>query len=60
MKIKPKNKRALASVKRLGRNYSTGNFKKIANAVAKKTGSKEAGAKVAGSIYWKKVKARKK
>jgi hypothetical protein len=55
---KPKNKRAKAAVKRLGRTKVTGNFNKIAQSAAKEYGSKEAGKRVAASIYWKKVKAR--
>ncbi len=55
---KPRNARAKAAVKRLGRTKVTGNFDKIASSAAKEYGSKEAGNRVAGAIYWKKVKAR--
>ncbi len=58
MKYKPKGALGLAAVKRLGRNYKTGTFAKIASSAAKEYGSKEAGNRVAASIYWKKVKAR--
>ena len=57
-RMKPKGARGKASVKRLGRDYKTGGFNQIANSAAKEYGSKAAGKKVAGAIYWKKVKAR--
>ncbi len=52
-KLKPKGKRGLAQVKRLGRNYKTGNFAKIARKAAKRYGSKKIGEKVAGAIFQK-------
>jgi len=58
-KMKPKGKKGMAAVKRLGRNYKTGNFDKIAAAAGKKYGSSEAGKRVAGAIYWAKAKAGK-
>jgi len=58
--MKPKGKRGRVAVKRLGRTKKTGGFSKIAKKAAKKYGSKERGNKVAGSIYWKMVKNRKK
>ena len=57
-KMKPKGKKGRAMVKKLGRNYKTGNFAKIAKKAAKEYGSKEAGQKVAGKIFWKKVRNR--
>lgn len=54
-KMKPKGKRGRAAVKRLGRNYKTGNFDKI----AKKAGGGAKGKRIAGAIYWKKVRARR-
>ena len=59
-KMKPKGKRGLVAVKRLGRNYKTGGFKKIARKAAKKYGSKKVGEKIAAKIYWNMVKKRKK
>ncbi len=57
--MKPKGARGLASVKRLGRTKKTGGFNKIASSAAKEYGSKEAGKRVAASIYWKMVNKRK-
>jgi hypothetical protein len=57
-KMKPLGKIGAAAVKRLGRPFKTGMFSKIAASAAKKYGSKEAGERVAGAIYWKKAKAR--
>jgi len=57
--MKPKRERGRAAVKRLGRNYKTGGFSKIENKAARKYGSKEAGKKVAASIYWAMVKKRR-
>ncbi len=59
-KLKPKGKRGKAAVKRLGRTYKTGGFKKIAAKAAKKYGSSAAGKRVAGAIYWKMAKGRGK
>jgi len=56
--LKPKGKRGKAAVKRLGRNYKTGGFNKIANKATKKYGSKAAGKRVAGAIYQKMVRKR--
>ncbi len=55
-KMKPKGKKGKAQVKKLGRTFKTGGFSKKA---AKKYGSKQAGAKVAGAIFNKMVKARR-
>jgi hypothetical protein len=55
-KLKPKGARGRAMVKKLGRNYKSGNFEKIARKAAKEYGSKEAGKRVAGAIFWKKVR----
>ena len=57
-KMKPKGKKGKAMVKKLGRNYKTGMFNKIAQKAAKKYGSKEVGKKVAAAVYWKKVRNR--
>jgi hypothetical protein len=51
--MKPKGKKGMAAVKRLGRTHKTGGFDKIASKAAKEYGSKAAGDKVAGAIYWK-------
>jgi hypothetical protein len=55
-KMKPKGKRGLAMVKKLGRNYKTGMFEKIAKKAAKKYRSKKVGEKVAAAVFWKKAK----
>lgn len=57
--IVPKTKKGKVAVKRLGRTKKTGGFAKIAKAAAKEYGSKEVGKRVAGAVYWAKVKARK-
>ena len=56
--MKPKGKKGMAQVKRLGRDYKTGNFAKIEEKAAKEYGSKEAGARVAGAIFNRKASAR--
>ena len=53
--MKPKGKKGKVMVAKLGRNYKTGIFNKIATSSGKKYGSKEAGKRVAGSIFWKKA-----
>ena len=58
-KMEPKGEKGKAAVERLGRDYKTGGFEKIAKKAAEKYGSKEAGERVAGAVYWKKVAARK-
>jgi len=55
---KPKGKRGMAAVKRLGRTKKTGGFAKIANKAAKEYGSAAAGKKVAAAVYWKMAKKR--
>jgi hypothetical protein len=57
--MEPKGEKGKAAVERLGRDYKTGGFEKIAKKAAEKYGSKEAGERVAGAIYWKKVAAHK-
>lgn len=57
-RMKPAGKKGMAMVKKLGRNYKTGGFSKIANKAAAKYHSKAAGNRVAGAIYQKMVKAR--
>ncbi len=49
--MKPKGKRGMAQVKKLGRVKKTGGFSKIAKAVGKKYKSAEVGKKVAGKIF---------
>lgn len=56
--MKPKGKRGMVAVKRLGRTKKTGGFAKIASKAAKRYGSKAAGQRVAAAIYWKMVRAR--
>lgn len=58
--MKPKGKKGMAAVKRLGRTTKTGGFAKIAAKAGKEYGSAAAGKKVAATIYWKKVRARGK
>lgn len=53
---KPKGKRGLVAVKRLGRTKATGMFEKIAKKAARKYKSAEIGRKVAGAIYQKLVR----
>ncbi len=63
-KMKPKGKKGMAMVKKLGRNYKTGGFDAITAKVAARYQSKgksseqaeEIGQKVAGKIFWNKVK----
>lgn len=55
-RMKPKGKRGRVAVKRLGRNYKTGTFNKIAKKAAKRYGSAAAGKRVAAAVYWKKVR----
>lgn len=65
-KMKPKGARGRAAVRRLGRNYKTGKFDKIANKAARsyeKKGvspakAKQIGKAVAAKVYWAKVKAK--
>jgi len=52
-KLKPKGKKGLAMVKKLGRTYKTGGFEEIARKAAKRYGSAEAGKGVAASVFWK-------
>jgi len=58
--LKPRGKRGRVAVKRLGRSYRSGVFEQIAEKAGKRYGSKEAGKRVAASVYWAKVKARLK
>ena len=51
--MKPKGAKGKAMVAKLDRTKKTGGFAKIAAKAAKQYGSKEAGNKVAGSIFWK-------
>jgi len=59
-KTTPKTAKGKAMVKKLGRTKKTGGFNKIAKAASKEYGSKEAGKKVAGSIFWKMAKGKGK
>lgn len=54
--MEPKGAKGRAAVARLGRDYKTGGFQRIANKAAKKYGSKAAGERVAGAIYQKMAK----
>ena len=58
--MKPKGKRGLAQVKKLGRTTKTGGFNKIAQAAAKEYGSAAAGKKVAGAVFQRMVRRYKK
>lgn len=58
--LKPKGAAGKAQVKRLGRNYKTGGFNKIAASAGKKYGSAAAGKRVAGAIFNKMAKGRGK
>jgi len=57
--MKPEGKKGMAQVRKLGRNYKTGGFDKIASSASKEYGSKEAGKRVAGAIFQKMVKVHK-
>ena len=67
-KTKPKGKRGLIAVRRLGRNYKTGNFDKIAEKVAESyerrgvpaAKAERIGEATAGKLYWKKVNVRRR
>ena len=50
--MKPKGKMGMVMVKKLGRTKKTGGFDKIADKASKKYGSKVAGKKVAGAVFW--------
>jgi hypothetical protein len=54
-KLKPKGKRGLAAVKRLGRTYKTGNFAKGVQDLMDAGSSHEAAQKIMGAQYWKEV-----
>ena len=58
--MKPKGKRGMAQVKKLGRTKKTGGFAKIASKASKEYGSKAAGKRVAGAIFQKMVRAHKR
>ncbi len=60
MKTVPKTKRGKAQVAKLGRTKKTGGFAKIAARASKEYGSKKAGARVAGAVFNKMVRARGK
>jgi len=47
-------------VRKLGRTYKTGGFNRIAQKAAKKYGSIAAGRRVAGAIFQRMVRARKR
>lgn len=57
--MKPKGKKGMAQVKKLGRSYKTGEFAKIAANAGKEYGSKEAGKRVAGALFNKMVAKKK-
>lgn len=58
-RMKPKGNRGKVAVQRLGRNYKTGKFNDIVQALMKKGYSKEQATKIAAHVYWAKVKARR-
>jgi hypothetical protein len=58
--MKPKGAKGKAMVAKLGRTKKTGGFAKIANKAAKEYGSKAAGKRVAGAIFWKMAGKKKK
>lgn len=60
MKMKPKGKQGKAQVAKLGRTFKTGGFNKITSSAAKKYGSKKIGQKVAGAVFQKMVRAKRK
>ncbi|MFA5376079.1 MAG: hypothetical protein WC455_10070 [Dehalococcoidia bacterium] len=45
-----------AALKRVGQAKSTGNFERISEKAAKRYGSKEISDKIAGKVYWEKVR----
>ena len=53
--MKPKGKKGMTMVKKLGRTRKTGGFAKI----AKKAGGGAKGKRIAGSVFWKMVAKRK-
>jgi len=57
--LKPKGAAGRAAVKRLGRNYKTGNFDKGVKAIEKKGLSSESAQRIMGAQYWEKVRKRK-
>lgn len=59
-KMKPKGARGRAAVKRLGRNYKTGNFDKGVKDIVASGKSKEVAKKIMGKQYWNKVKKQSK
>lgn len=56
-RLKPKGARGKAQVARLGRNYKTGGFSKIAKKAGREYSSSKAGKKVAGAIFAKMARA---
>lgn len=52
-RMKPKGEMGMAQVERLGRDYKTGGFDRIAASASKEYGSKAAGERVAGAIFQK-------
>lgn len=57
-RMKPKGKRGLAAVKRLGRNYKTGVFNGIVRNAESEGKSETVAKKIAGRVYWNKTKKR--
>lgn len=49
--LRPKGARGMAQVRRLGRNYKTGNFAKIQASAEKRGLSKEAAQREAGAVF---------
>lgn len=58
MNTVPKTKKGKTQVAKLGRTKKTGGFSKIAKKAAEEYGSKEAGQRVAASVFNKMVQAK--
>jgi hypothetical protein len=58
MKRRPKGKRGIVAVERLGRRYSTGNFAKLVKRLMAKGYSKKVATRIAAKVYWEKVRKR--
>jgi hypothetical protein len=54
-KLKPRGKRGLVAVKRLGRTYKTGNFAKGVQDIEASGKSPEVAKKIMGAQYWREV-----
>lgn len=54
--MKPKGAKGRAMVRKLGRTKKTGGFNKIVKSVEARGGSESSAKKIAGKIFWNKVK----